>query len=382
TIKKTMGRQPCCDKVGLKKGPWTAEEDQKLIAFILNNGHCCWRAVPKLAGLLRCGKSCRLRWTNYLRPDLKRGVLSDSEEQLIIELHSYLGNRWSKIASHLPGRTDNEIKNYWNTHIKKKLKRMGIDPVTHRPITDQVPDTNPPGESNNTFLRASNTEEYLAPKLDLNSHNTNEKLRTFNNDNDAKEASTRSNDSEVTEEEKSIDSMTEAAQLSVPGGYGFDPRVELLATAEPQNFENFAATSPCFDFLNGNAMLFQQQGSPLLRVPDEECLLEFSEDIIGCANAQEGESSDQLIKDEFSVNSCLSSFNYSGETQAPICSSATEMQWTHDMLVTGSILPAPETDMQASLWQEQPEDAFPGWDGDILHHGINVANCCFSNPFY
>ncbi|KAM1017813.1 hypothetical protein ACFX2A_048331 [Malus domestica] len=131
-----MGRKPCCDKVGLKKGPWTAEEDTKLINFILANGQCCWRAVPKLAGLLRCGKSCRLRWTNYLRPDLKRGLLSEYEEKMVIDLHAELGNRWSKIVSHLPGRTDNEIKNHWNTHIKKKLRKMGIDPLTHKPIVN------------------------------------------------------------------------------------------------------------------------------------------------------------------------------------------------------------------------------------------------------
>ncbi|XAR58143.1 hypothetical protein NMG60_11026541 [Bertholletia excelsa] len=145
-----MGRQPCCEKVGLKKGPWTAEEDRKLINFIVTNGQCCWRAVPKLAGLLRCGKSCRLRWTNYLRPDLKRGMLSEYEEKMVIDLHAQLGNRWSKIASHLPGRTDNEIKNHWNTHIKKKLRKMGIDPVTHHPLlTDQSQQTPQPQHQEN-----------------------------------------------------------------------------------------------------------------------------------------------------------------------------------------------------------------------------------------
>ncbi|KAF3620195.1 Protein ODORANT1 [Capsicum annuum] len=139
-----MGRQPCCDKLGVKKGPWTTEEDKKLINFILTNGQCCWRAVPKLAGLRRCGKSCRLRWTNYLRPDLKRGLLSDAEEKMVIDLHARLGNRWSKIAARLPGRTDNEIKNHWNTHIKKKLLKMGIDPVTHEPLIKEENPTDQP----------------------------------------------------------------------------------------------------------------------------------------------------------------------------------------------------------------------------------------------
>ncbi|CAA3022614.1 transcription factor MYB102-like [Olea europaea subsp. europaea] len=131
-----MGRAPCCDKSGLKKGPWTPEEDHILIDYIQKNGYGNWRTLPKNAGLQRCGKSCRLRWTNYLRPDIKRGRFSFEEEETIIQLHSMLGNKWSAIAARLPGRTDNEIKNYWNTHIRKKLLRMGIDPVTHTPRLD------------------------------------------------------------------------------------------------------------------------------------------------------------------------------------------------------------------------------------------------------
>ncbi|XP_031252825.1 transcription factor MYB20-like [Pistacia vera] len=173
-----MGRQPCCDKVGLKKGPWTAEEDKKLINFILTNGQCCWRAVPKLAGLLRCGKSCRLRWINYLRPDLKRGLLSEYEEQMVIDLHAQLGNRWSKIASHLPGRTDNEIKNHWNTHIKKKLRKMGIDPLTHKPLattTDQQQPQKPQMEIQQEVQEQPQPQECLLTEiLDIEDHQNKE----------------------------------------------------------------------------------------------------------------------------------------------------------------------------------------------------------------
>ncbi|KAE8691015.1 Transcription factor MYB46 [Hibiscus syriacus] len=114
----------------LRKGLWSPEEDDKLINYMLSNGQGCWSEVARSAGLQRCGKSCRLRWINYLRPDLKRGAFSPQEEELIVHLHSILGNRWSQIAARLPGRTDNEIKNFWNSTIKKRLKNLSSTPDT------------------------------------------------------------------------------------------------------------------------------------------------------------------------------------------------------------------------------------------------------------
>ncbi|KAG0482979.1 hypothetical protein HPP92_011063 [Vanilla planifolia] len=136
-----MGRPPCCDKLGVKKGPWTPEEDIILVSYIQEHGPGTWRSVPTNSGLSRCSKSCRLRWTNYLRPGIKRGNFTAQEEKLIFHLQALLGNRWAAIASYLPERTDNDIKNYWNTHLKKKLRKLddepegGIDGFSnHQPI--------------------------------------------------------------------------------------------------------------------------------------------------------------------------------------------------------------------------------------------------------
>ncbi|MCL7035904.1 hypothetical protein MKW94_012874 [Papaver nudicaule] len=128
----------CCSKQKVKRGLWSPEEDEKLIRCIATHGHGCWSSVPKLAGLERCGKSCRLRWINYLRPDLKRGSFSAQEERIIIDVHRILGNRWAQIAKHLPGRTDNEVKNFWNSCIKKKLMAQGLDPKTHNLVSSSA----------------------------------------------------------------------------------------------------------------------------------------------------------------------------------------------------------------------------------------------------
>ncbi|KAJ0232481.1 Myb domain protein 81 [Hirschfeldia incana] len=118
------------------KGPWTSAEDQLLIAYVDKHGDGNWNAVQKHSGLSRCGKSCRLRWVNHLRPDLKKGSFTDKEEQRVIELHASMGNKWARMAAELPGRTDNEIKNFWNTRVKR-LQRLGL-PIYPDDVREQA----------------------------------------------------------------------------------------------------------------------------------------------------------------------------------------------------------------------------------------------------
>ncbi|KAG7629446.1 Transcription factor MYB11 [Arabidopsis thaliana] len=158
-----MGRAPCCEKVGIKKGRWTAEEDRTLSDYIQSNGEGSWRSLPKNAGLKRCGKSCRLRWINYLRSDIKRGNITPEEEDVIVKLHSTLGTRWSTIASNLPGRTDNEIKNYWNSHLSRKLHGYFRKPTVVNTVENAPP---PPKRRPGRTSRSA-----MKPKFILNPKN-------------------------------------------------------------------------------------------------------------------------------------------------------------------------------------------------------------------
>ncbi|XP_065858883.1 transcription factor MYB63 [Euphorbia lathyris] len=172
------GRAPCCDKSQVKKGPWSPAEDLRLISFIQKYGHDNWRALPKQAGLLRCGKSCRLRWINYLRPDVKRGNFTKEEEEAIIKMHQTMGNKWSKIASHFPGRTDNEIKNVWNTHLKKRLTFKGKDSTGADESKDSSATYSSASSSSTTTVlkKRANTENQI------DHHRNHRRHRENNND--------------------------------------------------------------------------------------------------------------------------------------------------------------------------------------------------------
>ncbi|CAN0896924.1 Transcription factor MYB3 [Linum grandiflorum] len=151
-----MVRAAFYDEKGVRKGAWSKEEDDKLRDYVTRYGHWNWRELPRFAGLDRCGKSCRLRWMNYLRPDLKHGNFSAEEDELIFKLYDELGTKWSAIASKMPGRTDNEIKNYWHAHLKK---RAGWTSSKIQNITGSSPSTSSSSSSHLQHYDIDNNHE-------------------------------------------------------------------------------------------------------------------------------------------------------------------------------------------------------------------------------
>ncbi|GKB35671.1 homeodomain-like protein [Tanacetum coccineum] len=159
-----MGRAPCCSKVGLHRGAWSDEEDKLLTNYIQTHGEGQWRNLPTKAGLLRCGKSCRLRWMNYLRPGIKRGSFTQEEDDLIIQLHSVHGNRWSFIATELKGRTDNEIKNHWNSHLKRKAANSSGDPLDESETNKKPRKKRRTTSAKSTKVKPVNLPENVVPQ--------------------------------------------------------------------------------------------------------------------------------------------------------------------------------------------------------------------------
>ncbi|XP_031492698.1 transcription factor MYB1-like [Nymphaea colorata] len=120
----------------IRRGAWSKEEDCLLKKCVEKYGEGKWHLVPQRAGLKRCRKSCRLRWLNYLSPNIKRGMFAIDEEELIVRMHRLLGNRWSLIAGRMPGRTANDVKNYWNSYLAKR--------VSGKPAAPELPPAPPP----------------------------------------------------------------------------------------------------------------------------------------------------------------------------------------------------------------------------------------------
>ncbi|PIA48691.1 hypothetical protein AQUCO_01400928v1 [Aquilegia coerulea] len=149
----------------LKKGPWTSTEDAILVDYVKKHGEGNWNAVQKHSGLFRCGKSCRLRWANHLRPNLKKGAFTAEEEHKIIELHAKMGNKWARMAAHLPGRTDNEIKNYWNTRIKRR-QRAGL-PLYPPDVRLQAYSENQKAQNTNDFNGGDTHHVMQASNFDI-----------------------------------------------------------------------------------------------------------------------------------------------------------------------------------------------------------------------
>lgn len=170
TPQQIMNRYNKVVNPSLVKGNWTKEEDESLVDWVKNHGEKEWTKIAsKLPG--RIGKQCRERWFNCLKPNIKRSGWTEEEDEKIIELQSKFGNKWAKIAEFIEGRTDNQIKNRWNSVLKKKIvipqdiiavsdKETDKNSQTKQDETVQVENANNSSqEQNNNYTQAEKQNE-------------------------------------------------------------------------------------------------------------------------------------------------------------------------------------------------------------------------------
>ncbi|CAG7906552.1 unnamed protein product [Brassica rapa] len=212
-----------------KKGLWTVEEDKILMDYVRTHGQGHWNRIAKKTGLKRCGKSCRLRWMNYLSPSVNRGNFTDQEEDLIIRLHKLLGNRWSLIAKRVPGRTDNQVKNYWNTHLSKKLG-LGDHSYEAKPACD----TETPASLVITTTKTSSPPSLVVTTTTSHQDVGDEKVSTLRFD-------TTDDDSKLNTKSKPV--------------YSIQPDAEVAATI-PNLFDTFWVLEDNFDLSSLTMMDF------------------------------------------------------------------------------------------------------------------------------
>jgi hypothetical protein len=123
TTQQIAGRWEKVLNPNLVKGSWTREEDEAIVAFVSRTGPRNW---VKLAEMLpgRIGKQCRERWTNHLSPEVARSGWTAAEDARLVDLFRNYGNRWTLIAAYMDGRTDNDVKNRWNSSLKRRIDRI------------------------------------------------------------------------------------------------------------------------------------------------------------------------------------------------------------------------------------------------------------------
>ncbi|KAF8380544.1 hypothetical protein HHK36_028031 [Tetracentron sinense] len=158
-------------EVVMRKGPWMTEEDEILMDYVKKYGPRDWSSI-RFKGLLpRTGKSCRLRWVNKLKPDLKTGCkFSAEEERVVIDLQARFGNKWARIATYLVGRTDNDVKNFWSTRQKRlaRILQTPSPPKSQRnngkaPVFHQLPALEAPKFSSIPMEEESSSAGHSCP---------------------------------------------------------------------------------------------------------------------------------------------------------------------------------------------------------------------------